>query len=131
MIQINRRLLYIDLAFCLLLLPFMIWLLPVNRWMNNNASFVFLFVGWLYVVYFVNRYCTIPWIFRNRAHLIGALVMVLMTVVVSDFMLPFRDSSIPSAEATSFAWRDRIAVPDGNKPSPASRVVLVCRCLGV
>ena len=45
MIQINRRLLYIDLAFCLLLLPFMIWLLPVNRWMNNNASFVFFIRG--------------------------------------------------------------------------------------
>lgn len=90
MIQINRRLLYIDLAFCLLLVPFMIWLLPVNRWMNNNASFVFLFVGWLYVVYFVNRYCTIPWIFRNRAHLIGALVMVLMTVVVTYLISCYR-----------------------------------------
>ena len=38
----NRLPLVIDLAFCLVLLPFMIWLLPVSRWAASNAPFVVL-----------------------------------------------------------------------------------------
>lgn len=84
MMLVNKRVpLYIDLVFCFVLLPFMIWLLPVNRWMDSNALFVFLFIGWLYVVYLLSRYCVIPWIFRDRLHLIGALLIMLATMLIT------------------------------------------------
>lgn len=35
---------YIDLVFCLILLPAMITLLPIERWLVNNSTFVYLLV---------------------------------------------------------------------------------------
>ena len=35
----------IDLFFCLVLLPALIMLLPVERWLESNSTFVVLLVG--------------------------------------------------------------------------------------
>ena len=61
--------LWIDLFFCLVLLPVMIYLLPIERWLESNTLFVVLLVGWLYAVYFVNRVFTVPSLFRDRKHM--------------------------------------------------------------
>lgn len=91
--QVNRLLsLYIDLAFCLVLLPFMIWLLPVDRWLNNNSLFVTLFVGWLYVVYVVNRYIVTPWMFKDKRHLVWSIVIVIVTLIITYFLSQYRFS---------------------------------------
>ena len=80
----NKRLpLVIDLAFCLVLLPFMIWLLPVNRWAASNAPFVVLFVGWLYVVYFAYRYYAVPRMFRGHRQIVAAIAVIAVTLVVT------------------------------------------------
>ena len=66
----------IDLFFCLVLLPALIMLLPVERWLENNSTFVILLVGWLYAVYFLTRKACVPMLFRSRRQLIIALCML-------------------------------------------------------
>ena len=53
--QIKKLPFYIDLIFCLVLLPAMMTLLPIERWLINNSLFVYLLVSWLYIVYILNR----------------------------------------------------------------------------
>lgn len=86
----NRLPLVIDLAFCLVLLPFMIWLLPVNRWAASNAPFVVLFVGWLYVVYFAYRYYAVPRMFRGRRQIVAAIAVIAVTLVVTWLISRYR-----------------------------------------
>lgn len=73
----------IDLFFCLVLLPALIMLLPVERWLENNSTFVVLLVGWLYAVYFLTRKACVPMLFRSRRQLIIALCMLAATVLVT------------------------------------------------
>lgn len=56
----------IDLFFCVALLPAMIALLPVERWLENNSTFVILLVGWLYAVYFLTRKVCVPMLFQSH-----------------------------------------------------------------
>ncbi len=87
----NKRLpLVIDLAFCLVLLPFMIWLLPVNRWAASNAPFVVLFVGWLYVVYFAYRYYAVPRLLRGRRQIVAAIAVIAVSLVVTWLISRYR-----------------------------------------
>lgn len=44
---------YIDLAFCLVLLPLMVIMLPVEPWYHHSPMFVFALVSSLYGVYFL------------------------------------------------------------------------------
>lgn len=73
----------IDLFFCLVLLPAMIALLPVERWFENNSVFVILLVGWLYVVYFLTRKICVPMLFRSRRQLFTALCVLAGTLLVT------------------------------------------------
>lgn len=86
----NRLPLVIDLAFCLVLLPFMIWLLPVSRWAASNAPFVVLFVEWLYVVYFAYRYYAVPRMLRGRRQIVAAIAVIAVTLVVTWLISRYR-----------------------------------------
>ena len=85
--------LWIDLFFCLVLLPVMIYLLPIERWLENNFMFVCLLVVWLYIVYFVNRIFTVPSLFKDRKRLIWAVIVVLamigITYLLSQYKMEF------------------------------------------
>lgn len=83
----------IDLFFCLVLLPAMITLLPVERWLESNSTFVVLLVGWLYAVYFLTRKACVPMLFRSRRQLFVALGIlagtVLLTWLVTQYQMEF------------------------------------------
>ena len=79
--RIPKLPLYIDIAFCVVLLPSMIMLLPIERWLVYNSVFVYLLVGWLYVVYWVNRKLTVPFLFRDQKRLIWAFILIALTVI--------------------------------------------------
>ena len=81
---------YIDCAFCLILLPVMIMLLPIERWLTNNPAFVYLLVGWLYTVYIINRKLTVPFLFRNKKHLGWALCLILATAIGTYCMTQYQ-----------------------------------------
>ncbi|MBR5639859.1 MAG: histidine kinase [Muribaculaceae bacterium] len=82
--------LWIDLFFCLVLLPVMIYLLPIERWLENNLLFVCLLVAWLYIVYFVNRVFTIPSLFKDRKRLIWAALVVIAMIGVTYLLLQYK-----------------------------------------
>ena len=90
----NRRLpLLIDLLFCIVLMPFMIYLLPLDRWLENNTGFVVLLFGWLFLVYLINRNVCVPFFFKDKRHVLCSLVifflMVLLTYALSTYQLDF------------------------------------------
>ena len=53
MILMKNVSLYIDLAFCLVFLPLMMLVFPVERWWGTYPLFFTSFVIWLYVTYFI------------------------------------------------------------------------------
>ena len=45
----------IDLVFCLIVLPLMAALSPIERWVHHFTAYMLLAAAWLYAVYIANR----------------------------------------------------------------------------
>lgn len=58
--------LYVDLLFCLVIMPLTITLLPVDRWIVNNTAFLIALVAYVYALYFVYRRACIPKLFMQK-----------------------------------------------------------------
>lgn len=78
--------LYIDLAFCLVVLPIMVALSPIERWVHNFTTYMALSGAWLYFVYFINRTITIPFLFGNRHKKIGGTILILLSIIVTAIL---------------------------------------------
>lgn len=74
---------YIDLAFCLIVLPLMAMIFPVERWFHNFQWYVITVGIWLYIVYFVNRLFTVPFLFGNLRRRLTALMFVIASLGVT------------------------------------------------
>ena len=75
---------YIDLAFCLVLLPLMVIMLPVERWYHHSPMFVFALVSSLYGVYFLNRFLTVPLLFKGgKRRMLAAGGLIALSVGVA------------------------------------------------
>lgn len=73
---------YIDIVFCVVVLPVMALLFPVERWFHYFQWYVLAVGFWLYAVYFTNRFVTVPALFKNsRSRLFGVCFVVLSVVV--------------------------------------------------
>lgn len=77
---------YIDLAICLFILPALILLLPIEKWLDQNSNFVFLLVFWLYAVYILNRTLTVPMLFKKRQTVAIGILILIGTIVVTYFI---------------------------------------------
>lgn len=88
--QIKKLPFYIDLVFCLVLLPAMITLLPIERWLVNDSLFVYLLVSWLYIVYILNRRLTMPLLFIGNRRFLVALVLILLTLAGTYFITRYQ-----------------------------------------
>ncbi|MGM9699398.1 MAG: sensor histidine kinase [Prevotella sp.] len=76
--------LFIDLAFCIVFLPLMIWLMPKENWMlEKYPSFLYLTVAWLYVIYIANRHITVPLLFRGKRKVVWALALLVVSACVT------------------------------------------------
>lgn len=98
----KRVQLWIDLFFCLVLLPVMIYLLPIERWLQNNFTFVCLLVAWLYIVYFVNRIFTIPSLFKDRKRLVWAVLVVIAMIAITYLLTKYKFQRPPMAGEPRF-----------------------------
>lgn len=85
---------YIDLAFCLVVLPIMVALSPIERWVHNFTTYMILAGIWLYLVYIVNRIFTIPFLFGNRNKKICGITMIILSIIVT-FILSGVELYIP------------------------------------
>ena len=74
--------LYIDLAFCFIVLPVMVMIFPVERWLHNFPWYIASVGTWLYGLYFLNRFVTVPCLFgRRRAAGVGIALIVVSFAV--------------------------------------------------
>lgn len=85
---------YIDLAFCFVFLPLMIFIFPVERWWGTYPVFFSLFIGWLYVTYFLYKYVVIPRLFADRKKRLWAAVAVAVSLAVT-FLFSSYDIASP------------------------------------
>ena len=76
----------IDLLFCLVLLPAIIMLVPVDKWYAHNAWFLVTFVAYLYLLYFIYRKSNIPSLIMQRRY---AKVAAVVAVLVFLTILPY------------------------------------------
>ncbi|MGN0282727.1 MAG: sensor histidine kinase [Prevotella sp.] len=76
--------LLIDLTFCIVFLPLIIWLMPKENWMlEKYPSFLYMAVAWLYVIYIINRRFTIPLLFRSKRSMAWALALLVASGCVT------------------------------------------------
>ncbi len=85
--------LYIDMTFCLVLLPLMIYAFPVERWWGTYPAFFSMFVAWLYVTYFVYKYFVIPKLFCKGRQRIYAIAAVAISLTVTFFFSAYEITS--------------------------------------
>lgn len=81
---------YIDWAFCLLLLPTMLTLLPIEKWLVRNPAFVYILVSWLYITYLLHRKIVIPNFFSNKKHLLISLLVLSITIIGTYFITQYQ-----------------------------------------
>lgn len=74
---------YIDLSFCLVFLPVMIIIFPVERWFHNFPVYTLCAGAWLYAVYLLNRAATVPLLFGNRRRQLLAAAILLLSFIAT------------------------------------------------
>ena len=89
----KKLLLFIDLTFCLIIFPAMIALLPIERWLVRNAIFVYLLIPWLYIIYILNRYVTMPFLFAGKKRFWMGVLLMLVTVIVTFCIMQYQIGS--------------------------------------
>ena len=77
----NRIALYIDLLFCLVIIPLVVMLLPVDRWIVTNTAFLATLIAYVYAVYFVYRRACLPKLFMEKKYVRIVLLMVVLVAV--------------------------------------------------
>lgn len=89
--------LYVDAFFCLVMIPGMFCLMPIERWMERYLpSVIFLFV-YLYVVYFTNRKWCIPFFFNKKNRkwaVVISVLMLLTTYFITENLFPLQHHDI-------------------------------------
>lgn len=86
--------LYIDMAFCLILLPLMIYAFPVERWWGTYPLFFCSFITWLYITYFLYKYFIVPRLFQKGRQRKFALVAIVFSLAVT-FLFSSYDITSP------------------------------------
>jgi hypothetical protein len=99
---------FIDILFCVILLPVMTALLPIERWLaHNNYTFVVILSVWLYIVYFTMRHYCMPMLFQSRKKMFIALLVIAATIAVTalivDYNFDFPDRGRHSSGRRNFS----------------------------
>ena len=74
---------YIDLAFCVIVLPVMMMLFPIERWYHNFQWYVLSVGAWLYSLYFLNRFVTVPLLFKGRRYSLISVLTIAASLGVT------------------------------------------------
>ncbi len=106
--------LYIDSIFCVVLLPALIMMLPIDRWLESNSLFVILLFGWLYILYFLNRLVTVPLLFKGRHERARALVIFIVSIIITYLTTRYQFDHPP-----------HLAIPPLNTPRPRSSAIRI------
>ena len=74
---------YIDLCFCLIVLPAMFITFPVERWVHYFPTYVICVGVWLYALYFLNRCITVPSLFKGRRGIIIGITAAVLSIAIT------------------------------------------------
>lgn len=83
--------LYIDLLFCLVILPIVITLVPVEKWIIHHTAFMIALIVYLYSLYAIYRISNLPSLFMQKKYVKAVLIIVcllLVTELMSQYPLP-------------------------------------------
>lgn len=75
--------LYIDLAFCVIVLPVMMMIFPIERWLHNFQWYVVSVGAWLYCLYILNRVVTVPCLFKGKKNLVTGILIIVFSIAVT------------------------------------------------
>lgn len=87
----SRIALYVDLLFCLVIMPLVIMTLPVNKLIVHESAFLVTIVIYVYFLYFVYRTVNIPKLLMNKKYaniIILILALIVLTHLLTRFPLP-------------------------------------------
>lgn len=97
--------LYIDIVFCTILLPFMIFLLPIDKWIVNNPLYVIGLSAWYYMIYFSNRRYIVPLLFGNKQERLLGLALIFISLLITYFISVYHlDALIEHAHPKPPHW---------------------------
>lgn len=94
----NIPIYYIDLLFCLLIMPLIIMVVPVERWIVHHTAFMLTLIAYLYGLYYVYRKAKIPQLFMQRKFgriTLLIAILVLITILLTHFPFPQSHDSMP------------------------------------
>lgn len=85
---------YIDLIFCLVILPLLIMLVPVEKWIIHHTYFMLTLIVYIYLLYFTYRKANIPGLVMQRKFehvVILFTALLLITWGISQIPIPKDD----------------------------------------
>lgn len=85
----------IDLLFCVIILPLVITLVPVEKWIEKYTLFAITLVAYMYVVYFAMRKVNFPQLFMNRKY--GRMAVFILLFLGATYLLslyPYPENSV-------------------------------------
>lgn len=86
---------YVDLLFCLVIMPLTITLLPVDRWLVHKTAFLLTLVAYIYGLYFVYRRIKPTRLLLQHKYLKIILLMLILagiTELLTHFPMPESDT---------------------------------------
>ena len=87
---------YIDLLFCLVILPVIIMLAPVEKWIIHHTYFMLTLIVYLYALYFTYRKANIPSLFlRHKFGQVFFLIAALLIITWGLSRYLFQKTSFP------------------------------------
>ena len=76
---------YIDLLFCLVIMPPIIMLVPVEKWIVHHTVFMLTLIAYLYGLYFIYRKAKLPMLFMQRKF--GHILLLMSSLVLVTWLL--------------------------------------------
>ena len=81
MTNYTRISIYIDLIFSFIILPLLIMLVPVEKWIIHHTYFMLLLIVYVYLLYFTYRKVNIPGLIMQRQFRLVVLLMVVLIFI--------------------------------------------------
>ena len=80
--------LYIDIIFCLVVLPLVLSIIPIEKMFANATHFTVILISFLYAVYFLFRKIRVPSLLMRRKYA-QAIILIVILLVATFFLAHF------------------------------------------
>ena len=81
---------YINVLFCVVIMPLTVMLTPIDRWLEGNTCFFFSLIVYLYTLFFTYKWAKIPSLFLHHHYLrITLWITLVMTATLLFTHIPF------------------------------------------